>query len=150
MGGTIGVAIFLSVLFSTVSGNVQDQFRQSARTPAFQQALQEPTVTGNPANAPVLQALRGGGGLSGSALNDTSFIQRMDPVLARPLKAGFSESMDLVFLLGAAILVLAFILLLFLPELPLRTVSALDAQEPASPLGERPAPDPGDPPGPTS
>jgi EmrB/QacA subfamily drug resistance transporter len=142
MGGTLGVAVFLSVLFSTVAGNIRDAFQDASRTTAFQQAINNPDLQQNPANAPVLRALHGGGAVSNSALNDTSFIQRLDPALARPFKQGFSTSMDLVFLIAAAVLVLAFVLLLFLPELPLRTRAAISAREPSSPLGEQPGLDP--------
>jgi EmrB/QacA subfamily drug resistance transporter len=145
MGGTLGTAVFLSVLFSTVAGKIADAFREAAATPAFQAVINNPAVTSDPANAPVVSMLRSGGALSSASLNDTSFIQRLNPVLARPIQIGFAESMDLVYLLAAAVLVIAFVLLLFLPEIPLRTQSAMAAREPASPLGERPPVDPAGP-----
>ena len=138
MGGTAGTALFLSVLFSTVGDKIRGAFRAAAQTPAFQAALHDPKVTSDPANAPVLHALQTGGQASDSALNDTSFIQHLNPVLAAPFKVGFSQAMDSVFLIGAGIMVVAFLFTLFVPELPLRTQSALAAREPASPLGERP------------
>ncbi|HEV7826597.1 MAG TPA: MFS transporter [Mycobacteriales bacterium] len=142
MGGTLGTAVFLSVLFSTAGDRITGAFRDAARTPAFQQAVSDPQVAVNPANAPVLDALRAGG-VRGSTLDDTSFLERMDPTLARPFKVGFSESMDLVFLLGAAVLVVALLVLLFLPSLPLRAQAGIASHGPASPLGERPPIDPG-------
>jgi hypothetical protein len=138
MGGTAGTAVFLSVLFSTVGDKIRTAFQGAAQTPAFQAAVHDPAVAADPANAPVLQALRGGGRVSGDAINDTSFIQHLNPVLARPFKVGFADAMDYVFLIGAGVLVVAFAFMLFLPELPLRTQSAYAAREPASPLGERP------------
>ncbi len=152
MGGTAGTAIFLSVLFSTVGGKIHDAFQDAAKTSSFQQALSDPTVTSNPANQPVLGLLRGTGSLNSSALNDTSFLQKVEPVLARPFKVGFSDSMDLVFLLAAAVLVIGFLVLLFLPQVPLRTQSAMAAAResgsvPGSPLGEKPGIDPIGPPG---
>ena len=62
----------------------------------------------------------------------------MAPALARPFKVGFSDSMDQIFLIAAGVLVLAFLLFLFLPQVALRGQSALaaresgPAQEPAS------------------
>ncbi len=147
MGGTLGTAVFLSVLFSTVGDKIATAFRDAASTEAFQAAITNPAVIADPANRPVLSALQGGGTLSGSALDDTSFIQHLTPALARPIQVGFSESMDMVYLLGAAVLVIAFVLLLFLPQIPLRTTSAMASREPASPLGERPPVDPIGPPG---
>jgi len=88
-------------------------------------------VAGDPANQPIIAALHGGGTINSSALNDTSFLSKLNPVLARPFKAGFSESMDMIFLIAAAIMVLAFLIFLFLPEVPLRTQSAMSAREEA-------------------
>src|SRR5207248_11307710 len=128
-GGTAGTAVFLSVLFSTVGGNIRHAFAAAAGSPAFQAAVTDPAVLASPANQPVLEAMRTGGRVSGSAINDTSFIQHMAPVLADPFKVGFSNSMGGVFLLGAAVLALAFLFVLFLPQVPLRTQSALAARE---------------------
>ena len=43
----------------------------------------------------------GSGGAFDGALNDSSFIQQIDPRLARPFLVGFSEAIDLVFLIGS-------------------------------------------------
>jgi EmrB/QacA subfamily drug resistance transporter len=139
MGGTLGTAVFLSILFSTAGDRIAAAFRDAAADPAFQRALGNPAVAADPDNSPVLAAIRGGGVVHGSALDDTSFLQRMDPVLARPFKVGFSDSMDLVFLIGAAVLVVGFLVLLFLPSLPLRTRLGADPEEPALPPGKPPA-----------
>ncbi len=140
MGGTLGTAVFLSVLFSSVGGKISDAFQASLPTPAFQVALHDPAVTNDPANAPVLHAVRGGANVSGAALNDTSFIQHLNSALARPFQVGYSGAMDLVFLIGAGVIVVGFILLLFLPEIPLRTQSAMAARQASSPTGELPEP----------
>ena len=142
MGGTLGTAVFLSVLFSTVVDNIQGAFRSAVRTPQFQAALHDPAVLANPANAPVLNALKGAaGGSSGASasLNDSSFINHLDPRLARPFLVGFSQSIDLVFLLGSAVLALAFVIVLFLPEEPLRTQSGIDARASADTANRRAA-----------
>jgi EmrB/QacA subfamily drug resistance transporter len=135
LGGTLGTAVFLSVLFSTVGDKIKGAFRAAAQTPQFQAALKDPSVASNPANKPVLDALHGGGSVGGSALNDTSFIQHLAKVLARPFEVGFSQAMDLVFLLGAGVLFIGFVLLLFLPELALRTQSAMVAAAEGVPDG---------------
>jgi len=132
LGGTLGVAVFLSVLFSTVGSKIGDQFAVAAKTPAFQAALHSPAVSTDPANKPLLDALNGHGG---SALDDTSFIAHLPKVLARPFQVGFSNSMDLVFLVGAGVLLVGLLILFFLPELPLRTQSAMAARAPGSPVG---------------
>ena len=119
MGGTFGVAISLSVLFSTVQDKISDAFKVSAGTPQFQAALKDPAVLSNPANKPVLDMLKGQP--SSAVLSDSSFIQRLDPRLAQPFKVGFSDSIDLALLGGTAVLAVTFLLMWFIPERPLAT-----------------------------
>lgn len=139
VGGTMGTAIFLSVLFSTVGDKIAAAFTQIAPTAAFQAALADPAVTENPANKPVLDILAGNPG-SASLLDDSSFINALDPRLARPFLVGFAESIDLVLLIAAAVMLLAIVLTAVLPEVPLRNVSGiqgrLDAEAEAAALGE--------------
>jgi EmrB/QacA subfamily drug resistance transporter len=137
MGGTIGTAVFLSVLFSTAGDRISTAFRTIAPTPQFQAALNDPAVLSDPANRPVLDALGSGGGaaggaLSSSSLDDSSFIDQLDPRLARPFLVGFSESMDAVFLLAAGVVAVGFVLLLFLREVPLSGQSAMAARNAAA------------------
>jgi EmrB/QacA subfamily drug resistance transporter len=128
MGGTLGTAVFLSVLFSTVGDKIKDAFAATASTPAFQAALSDPKVLADPTNASVVKALKAGGGLPAGALDDTSFLSRLDSRLARPFLVGFSDSIDLVFLCGAAVLVVALVVVFFLPEERLRSVSGIEAR----------------------
>jgi EmrB/QacA subfamily drug resistance transporter len=129
VGGTLGTAVFLSILFSTVGGNIASAFARLAPTPGFQAALADPAVRADPANAPVL-AMIGGHGSVGTvpSINDSSFINALDPRLARPFLDGFAQSIDLVLLIAAAIMVLGFVLTLILPELPLRNVSGIQGR----------------------
>jgi EmrB/QacA subfamily drug resistance transporter len=131
MGGTLGTAVFLSILFSTVGDKIQSAFRTAAATPAFQAAIRDPAVTSNPANAPVLAGLKPGAGaaVTNSDLNDTSFIQHLSDVLARPFKIGFSDAMHTVFTVGAGVLLIGLVILFFLPEVPLRTQSGQAARQ---------------------
>ncbi|MCS7480817.1 MDR family MFS transporter [Umezawaea endophytica] len=123
MGGTVGVAVFLSILFSTVPDSIKDAFTRIVPTPEFQAALKDPAVLGNPVNKPVLDALQGGGGNAG-VLQDSSFLQQVDPRLARPFLEGFAESIDAVFLTGAFVMVVAFVTTFFIKEIPLRTTTS--------------------------
>ena len=147
MGGTLGVAAFLSILFSTAGGRIADAFRTIAPTPAFQSALADPAVRNDPANAAVLQTVRAGGvggsGNAGGVLQDSSFLQHIDPRLAQPFLVGFSNAMDEVFLVAAVIMFIAFVLLLFLEEVPLRTQSGIQAL--AAEASAAPYPEPTDP-----
>jgi EmrB/QacA subfamily drug resistance transporter len=117
MGGTLGAAVFLSVLFSTVGANISSAVGQAARSDAFQAA-----AAANPADVALLR----GGSVS---LDDTSFINTIDPTLAHPLKVGFSESMDLVFLIAMFVIIVGLVVVSFLPDVPLRTMSGVQARQ---------------------
>ena len=96
--------------------------------------LARESPTGNSrANTQFIQSLQqaqtgGGGGGSLNPLSDSSFIQQLDPRLARPFLIGFSQAMDLVFLIGSAVMVLAFIVVWFLPHVELRSGSAYESR----------------------
>ncbi|MBA3573462.1 MAG: MFS transporter [Pseudonocardiales bacterium] len=153
MGGTLGVAVFLSILFSVVGTKITEAFRTVAPTPEFRAALADPAIRANPANRMVVETIGyggvgGNGGLNGNAggvLQDSSFLREIDPRLARPFLVGFSEAMDLVFLIAAGVMFLAFVLMLFLEEVPLRTQSGIEARaaELAAETGAAPASTPG-------
>jgi EmrB/QacA subfamily drug resistance transporter len=135
IGGTLGVAVFLSILFSAVPGRILTAFAKVAPTPEFQAALKNPqSPTGNTqANNDFIQSLqqaKQGGGAGGSLnpLSDSSFIQQLDPRLAKPFLIGFSQAMDLVFLIGSGVMIIAFIVVWFLPHVELRSASAYDSR----------------------
>jgi EmrB/QacA subfamily drug resistance transporter len=128
IGGTIGTAVFLSILFSAVPGRLQSAFTRIAPSPEFQAALKNPQgdPEANKAFIAGLQGARSGGSGAAfdSALNDSSFIQQIDPRLARPFLVGFSQAIDLVFLIGSGVMVVAFVVLWFLPDVELRSGSS--------------------------
>jgi hypothetical protein len=118
-----------------VPSRIQTAFAKIAPTPEFQAALKNPqSPTGNPkANADFIHSLQqaqsgGGGGGAINPLSDSSFIQQLDPRLAKPFLIGFSQAMDLVFLIGSAVMVIAFIVVWFLPHVELRSGSAYDSR----------------------
>ena len=119
MGGTLGTAVFLSVLLSTLPAKIAGAFRAVQGTPEFAAAL-----AAHPEQAATLQAASQGN----ADLNDTSFISRLAPVIAHPFKVGFADSMSVVFLMGAAIMVIGLVIVLFLPEIPLADRSASQAR----------------------
>ena len=73
-----------------------------------------------------MQAQQSGGGAASASgvLKDSSFLSHLDSRLAKPFLQGFSESMDLVFLVGAGVMVFGFLVMLFLPHVELRSGSA--------------------------
>ncbi|MGY1917022.1 MDR family MFS transporter [Blastococcus sp. SYSU DS0973] len=115
MGGTIGTAAFLSVLFT--------------RLPQDIDAAVQDTVRANPELAPQFQQLGAG---SGGGLDDTSFIQELPTALAEPFKVGFSNSIDLVFLIAACVVAIGFFVFLFLPQLALSDKSGIQARQGAA------------------
>jgi hypothetical protein len=128
MGGTLGTAVFLSILFSALPGRIVASFRAAAADPAFTAALRDPAVLADPANRPVLAALQGG---AAPNLDDSSFLKAVDPVLARPILEGFASSMSTVFLCAATVLVIGLGAVLKMKEVPLRAQSGVEAQRSA-------------------
>ncbi|GAA3430609.1 MFS transporter [Kutzneria kofuensis] len=127
MGGTVGTAVFLSLLFSTVGDKIKDAFAAIVPTQAFQAAIHTPSVVQDPNNAPLFSALKGGN--AGGALQDSSFIQKLNPaILAQPFQEGFTNAMHIVFIGAAIVAAVAFVLTVFTKEVPLRTQSGIQAQ----------------------
>jgi EmrB/QacA subfamily drug resistance transporter len=127
LGGTLGTAVFLSILFSTAGDNIHAQYVRAAGSAPFEAAIRDPAVQSAPGNEKLLNLIHGGGTVNGGALNDTAFLKHADHRLAEPFFAGFSQSIDLVFAIGAAATVIALVLLVFLREVPLRTMSGIEA-----------------------
>ena len=127
MGGTLGAAVFLSILFSVLPDRIKTAFTAASGTAEFQQA-----AAAHPDQVQALRAAASSG--TSSAFNDTSFINRLADALAHPFKVGFSESMSLVFLTASVIMAIGLVVITFLPELPLRQQSAVQerAQEDAA------------------
>jgi EmrB/QacA subfamily drug resistance transporter len=115
VGGTLGAAVFLSILFSSAPGKIASAYTAARKTVTFQQAAA--------AHPDQLKAISGATG----SLNDTSFLSTINPVLAHPFLVGFSHSMDLVFIVGAVVFVPALILAIMVKEVPLRRMSGIEA-----------------------
>jgi len=134
IGGTLGVAVFLSLLFNSLPGKVQGAIQSAAQTAVFRDALQTAAADPNsPSNAfaqTLISASEGNtaaGASIGDALStDSSFLNQLDPALARPFQEGYVQSTQLVYVVGGIVMALAFLLVLTMKELPLRTKSALE------------------------
>jgi hypothetical protein len=119
VGGSLGTAVFLSILFSSAGTHITSAYAKAKTNPVFQQAAS--------AHPDQLKSITGGGDL-----NDTSFLHRLDPVIAHPFLTGFSDAMDLVFLVGAIVLVIGVVLSWLLEEVPLRSMSGQQARRAAA------------------
>jgi EmrB/QacA subfamily drug resistance transporter len=117
VGGTLGTAIFLSILFSLAGTKITQQYAKAATDPAFLAAARA-----NPGQLTTLhQDLAGG-------LNNTSFLNGLAKPLSQPFFAGFSAAGDVVFAITAILLLAAIVLSACLKEVPLRLVSGNQAR----------------------
>ncbi|MFT4087499.1 MAG: MDR family MFS transporter, partial [Gordonia sp. (in: high G+C Gram-positive bacteria)] len=128
IGGTLGVAVFFSLLFSTMGPNIADEMQAASHTPQFQAAVKEAATSKDPDVRAFGQALiekaqypGEGGGDTSSVMKDTTVIERLPHALAHPIKQGFAESMDKVFLSVSILSLLSIIGTVTWKELPLRS-----------------------------
>jgi MFS family permease len=108
VGGSLGTAIFLSILFTRAAANIPHELAKSG--------VQVPTGSFD--------------------LNDTSGLQRLPDAVRHPILVGFSDAMDTVFLVGAFVLLIGVVLSLMMKEIPLRTVSGQQARAAAARAAE--------------
>jgi len=111
MGGTIGVAAFLSILFT--------------RLPTDIASAAKAAITANPSVAPQFASLRGSNATSDTA----AFLAKAPAAVVDVFKIGFSDSISLVFLVAAAVVAIGFFVLIFLPQVALRNESGIQAQQ---------------------
>ncbi len=132
IGGSLGTAVFLSILFGSVQGDIGNEFSKAAQTPQFQAVVANPATLNNPVNAAILQVVKSGSldsaAKAGISLDDTSFIKKLDPVLAAPFKEGFADAITRVFFISALISILSLIFALFIPHVALQEKSGLETQ----------------------
>ncbi len=132
MGGTLGVAVFISILFNSLGDTIGKAFKNKEILADITAAAQDPAVLADPNNVEFLQSLAEGGGttLGDQLKTDSSFLNNIDPRLARPFEVGFAESAVQVFVWGSVAVAVAFVLSFFIKAPPLRETSA--AQEAAA------------------
>jgi EmrB/QacA subfamily drug resistance transporter len=134
LGGTLGVAVFLSLLFNSLPDKVQGALQSAAGTDTFNKAVaaaaQDPNSPSHGVAQSLVAASQGNtaaaSGIGDALSTDSSFLNTLDPNIARPFQVGYVDSTHLVYIIGGIIMALAFVLVLAMKELPLRTMSALD------------------------
>jgi EmrB/QacA subfamily drug resistance transporter len=131
IGGTIGTAVFLSLLFGRLPDTIAAATDRLSGTPEFQAALRDPANAEFAAQLARAQASGSNAAVSSGILEDSSFLTDLDERLARPFLIGFSEAMDLVFLVGAGVMLIGFLVLLLLPHVELRKGSAYSERDAA-------------------
>ena len=124
VGGTLGVAVFISLLFNSLPDKMTVlRSRPRPPTPAFQQALAQAGAT-TPQQAQQLLSR----GYGAQMQTNSSFLQQIDPRCALPFQQGFVDSTHLVYIVAGIIMFIAFLLVLMLKEVPLRTMSAMPTE----------------------
>ncbi|MDH6623513.1 EmrB/QacA subfamily drug resistance transporter [Streptomyces sp. LBL] len=105
IGGTAGIAVFLSMFFGAVSERVTAAYRDAPSDPAYEAAVHDPSVTGQAANKVLLGARDGD-----VPLDNSSFLDHADARLAKPFLHGMAEAMQTVFVVSGVMLVIALVL----------------------------------------
>ena len=129
MGGAVGTAVFISMLFSLAADRIANAMKDAMQNAAYLKVLQDPAVAADPANAKLYEFFRNGA--SNDSLNDTSWLHSANPVLTRPITEGFAQSIDAVMLTAAILTGVAFLISFALPNKKLTDPKAV-AQEPAA------------------
>jgi hypothetical protein len=130
IGGTLGVAILFSVLYTRIPETIAAAFTNKTNLANLQAAASDPEVLSDPKNADILgllQSAQGGNSDAvGSSLNaDSSFLNNADPRLAAPFLQGFNNAAVSIFWVALVVILIAFVLSWFLKAAPLRAKSAL-------------------------
>jgi EmrB/QacA subfamily drug resistance transporter len=116
MGGTLGVAIFLSILFNSLADKGAEMANKIGAAIAA-----NPGILDEPGN----EAFSSGQDLGALVQSDSSFLITASPELANPIKQAFAESTAGVFVSATVVVIAAFIVSLFIKELALRTKSGV-------------------------
>ncbi|MEE4025144.1 MDR family MFS transporter [Gordonia sp. PKS22-38] len=131
IGGTMGVAVFFSVLFSLMGPNISDEMTSAAQQPEYRAAVVEASQSDNPQVRQFADGLiaaaqnpASAAGASDDVMSDTSVISELPAELARPIKVGFADSMDGVFLAVSIVSLVGVLGTLTWKELPLRSGKA--------------------------
>lgn len=98
IGGTLGVAVFLSILFSTLTANVRAAFNELGLPPSMASAGDR------------------------NIMVDSSFLKSMPIEQAKPFLIGFTDSINTVFYVAAAVAFAASIVVMTMREIPLPDV----------------------------
>ncbi|CAM3175177.1 Multidrug resistance protein 3 [Arthrobacter ulcerisalmonis] len=128
MGGAVGTAVFISMLFSLAASKIADGMKSALTSADYQAVLKDPAVAADPANAKLYEFFQNGA--SNDSLNDTSWLHTANSTLTRPITEGFAGAIDTVMLTAAILTGVAFLISFALPNKKLTDPKA--AREPAA------------------
>ena len=129
MGGAVGTAVFISMLFSLAADKIATAMKDATQNAGYLKVLNDPAVASDPANAKLYEFFKNGA--SNESLNDTSWLHSANPVLTRPITEGFAQSIDAVMLTAAALTGIAFLISFALPNKKLTDPKAAKTAETA-------------------
>jgi EmrB/QacA subfamily drug resistance transporter len=129
MGGAVGTAVFISMLFSLAASRIADSMKTAMGSADYQAVLRDPAVAADPANAKLYEFFQNGA--SNDSLNDTSWLHTANSTLTRPITEGFAYAIDTVMLTAAVLTGIAFLISFALPNKKLSDPKAAP-QEPAA------------------
>ncbi|NQD90171.1 MFS transporter [Paenarthrobacter sp. CM16] len=114
MGGAVGTAVFISMLFSVAADKIAEGMKTAASNPDYQAVMKDPAVASDPANAKLFDFFKNGA--NNESLNDTSWLHTANSTLTRPITEGFAQAIDIVMLTAAGLMVIAFLISFALPN----------------------------------
>ncbi|MFW0774227.1 MDR family MFS transporter [Paenarthrobacter nitroguajacolicus] len=114
MGGAVGTAVFISMLFSTAADKIAGGMKTAAANPDYQAVMKDPAVAADPANAKLFDFFKNGA--NNESLNDTSWLHTANSTLTRPITEGFAQAIDIVMLTAAGLMLVAFLISFALPN----------------------------------
>jgi EmrB/QacA subfamily drug resistance transporter len=127
MGGAVGTAVFISMLFSIAASRIADGMKAAMANADYLAVLQDPAVAANPANAKVYEFFQNGA--TNESLNDTSWLHTANTVLTRPITEGFAQAIDTVMITAAVLTGIAFLISFALPNKKLTDPKAAQESE---------------------
>ena len=126
LGGTAGVAVVFSMLYSRLPETLQAAFGRQDLRADLATALEDPSVLADPGNERILGILQNPAQIGGALNEDSSFLNTADPRLAAPFLDGFSNATTGPFWAALVVVLVALVLALFFKAPPLRQKSAME------------------------
>ena len=114
MGGAVGTAVFISLLFSLAANRIADGMKSAMQNADYLAVLKDPAVAADPANAKLYEFFQNGA--SNDSLNDTSWLHTANSALTRPITEGFAYAIDTVMITAAVLTGVAFLISFALPN----------------------------------
>lgn len=135
MGGTLGVAAFLSILFGSVGGKISTQMSEAAADGSLQAGIAEgmasAEIQADPVRRGIIEALAdpsAGSEALDSVTKDSSVITELPHGIAFPFEQGFALAIADIFLYAVPVALLAAVVLFCLPKIELRQTSGQAAR----------------------